>query len=225
MNLKLAFSNMFRLLSFSITREEMMNFSKRDLYLGIFITWIVGIGRYWDDPGAKLLQHLGIGSVVYIFVLSFFVWLLFKPFRIKDWSYTNLLTFVSLTSLPAILYAIPVERFLSMDLSAKINAYFLLVVAVWRVALLFFYLRRYANTTRIETGVATLLPLTAIVSSLTALNLESAVFNIMGGIREKTSNDSAYAILNLLTFLSILLVGPLLISYAVIIYKKYKSKN
>ncbi len=225
MNFKLALSNMFRLLCFRITREEMMNFSKADLFLGIFITWIVGIGRYWDDPEAKFLQHLGFGSVVYIFVLSFFIWLLFKPFKIKDWNYIHLLTFVSLTSLPALLYAIPVERFLNMNLSAKINAYFLLAVAVWRVALLIFYLRRYANTTRFETVVATLLPLTAIVSSLTVLNLERAVFNIMGGIREKTSNDLAYEILNLLTFLSILLIGPILISYFVITYKKYKNKE
>jgi hypothetical protein len=24
------------------------------------------MGRYWDDPGAKLLQKLGLGSVMFI---------------------------------------------------------------------------------------------------------------------------------------------------------------
>ena len=216
---------MLRLLFFKITRDEMLTFNQSDLLIGLTFTWMVGIGRYWDDPGAKLLQHLGAGSIVYIFILSFFIWLLLKPFYIKDWSYKNLLTFVSLTAAPAILYAIPVERYFSVDASASMNAYFLLSVAIWRVVLLIFYLRRFACITRFQTTVATLLPLTMVVTSLTALNLERAVFEIMGGIREKTSNDSAYMILNLLTMLSVIVVGPLIVSYGVIIYQKYKAKR
>lgn len=220
MNLSKSFNKMFRLLSFRISREELLNLNKIDLYLGLVITWVVGMGRYWDDPGAKLLQHLGVGSLIYVFLLSFFLWVLFKPFKIQTWNYSNLLTFVSLTSFPAILYAIPVERFLSINLSAEINAYFLLTVAVWRVALLFFFFVRYAKISKFETIVATLLPLTAIVSTLTVLNLERAVFNIMGGdISENTSSDTAYVILMLLTVISIILVIPLIISYIVILYK------
>lgn len=225
MNLTVSIKKMFRLLFFKISRDEILAFNQSDLIIGLAFTWIVGIGRYWDDPGAKLLQHAGVGSVAYIFVLSFFIWLLLKPFHIKDWSYKNLLTFVSLTSTPALLYAIPVERFLDMNTSAAINAYFLLAVAIWRVALLVFYLRRFACITRFQTTVATLLPLTVIVTSLTALNLERAVFNIMGGIREKTSNDSAYMILNLLTMLSVIIVVPMIVSYGAIVYQKYKVKN
>ena len=225
MNPMSSIKKMFRLIFFRVSRDEILQFNLADLRVGIAFTWIVGIGRYWDDPGASLLQHLGTGSVVYIFALSLFILLLLKPFSIKGWSYKNLLTFVSLTSIPAILYAIPVERFFDVNTSAVMNAYFLLAVAAWRVALLVFYFRRFACLSRLQTTVATLLPLTLIVASLTALNLERAIFDIMGGIRDKTSNDTAYMILNLLTALSVTLVGPLIISYGVIVFQKYKLKK
>lgn len=216
---------MLRLLFFRISRDEMLNFSRSDLILGLIFTWIVGVGRYWDDPGAKWLQHLGVGSIVYIFVLSFFIWLLLKPFYIEDWSYQRLLTFVSMTSAPAIIYAIPVERFFDMDRSISMNAYFLLVVAIWRVSLLVFYLRRFARITRFQTTVATLLPLTIIVTSLAALNLERAVFQVMGGFRGRTSNDLALMILYALTVISVTIVGPFILSYGVIIYLKYRTRR
>ena len=215
---------MLRVLSFRISREEMLTFQQSDLVVGVIFTWLVGMGRYWDDPRAHFLQHLGVGSVIYIFILSFFIFILLKPFKLNDWSYRNLLTFVSFTSLPAILYAIPVERYFAMHIAAEINVYFLLTVAVWRVALLIFYLRRYALITWFQTTVATLLPLTLIVTSLTVLNLERAVFQIMGGIQENTSNDSAYIVLNLLTVLSVVLLGPVLMSYGVLVYKKLKKE-
>lgn len=220
---KESLQKMIKLLSFRISREEILSFNRSDLILGLILTWVVGIGRYWDDPNAKFLQHLGLGSVIYIFVLSFFIWILLKPFYIKDWSYKNLLIFISLTSLPALLYAIPVERFVDLKTSAAINAYFLLIVAVWRVSLIVFYFKKYANLSFFQTIVATLLPLSVIVTSLTILNLEHAVFEIMGGIRERTSNDTAYMILTFLTMLSMFLILPLMLSYLGIIYKKYKE--
>ena len=54
-----------------------------------------------------------------------FVWLVIWPLRPKEWSYKKVLTFVSLTSAPAILYAIPVERFLSLPTARSVNAWFL----------------------------------------------------------------------------------------------------
>ncbi|MEI9911696.1 MAG: hypothetical protein WDO71_19805 [Bacteroidota bacterium] len=100
-----------RLLTFQIERDEMLAFNHRHFIAGLIGTWLVGIGRYWDDPGAKLLQHLGLGSVIYIFCLAAFIWLIILPFKVEKWSYFRVLTFVGLTSFPALLYAIPVERF------------------------------------------------------------------------------------------------------------------
>lgn len=225
MNVINSLSKNLKLLFFSFKKEDFLRFSNIDLGIGIFVTWIVGMGRYWDDPGAKLLQHLGVGSVIYIFILSLLIWLLFIPFKIKDWSYKTTLTFVSFTSLPALLYAIPVERFLVVETAAAVNAYFLLSVALWRVSLYAFFLKRFAHLKLFECLVAAFLPLTAIVTTLTALNLERAVFNIMGGVIERTSKDSAYSILLFFTMSSIILIGPLVISYAVIIYKKRKQSK
>jgi hypothetical protein len=201
-------------LTFRASREELTDLGTADLVFGLLATWLVGVGRWWDDPEASLLQHLGIGSVLYVFVLALLLWLLVKPLGPQDWSYRGVLTFVSLTSPPALLYAIPVERFLDLDTARQINVWFLAFVAAWRVGLLAFYLRRLGRLPWYGVVVATLLPLTAIVSVLTALNLERAVFDVMSGLREEgTAGDEAYAVLVALTFLSMLLVIPLLLVY------------
>ena len=127
-----------RLLTFKSTREEMLQFGKMHFLAGLIGTWIVGMGRYWDDPEAKLLQHLGLGSVIYIFVLAVLIWLIVLPFKVEKWSYFTVVTFISLTSFPAVFYAIPVERFLSIGAANSINVWFLAIVAAWRLGLLFF---------------------------------------------------------------------------------------
>src|SRR5688572_7884349 len=110
-----------RLLTFKITRDEILQFSKSHFIAGLVGTWVVGMGRYWDDEGASVLQHLGLGSVIYIFILAGFIWLILKPFFVDNWNYFTVLTFVGLTSFPAILYAIPVERFFTIQTANTIN--------------------------------------------------------------------------------------------------------
>ncbi len=207
-------SAVVRLLTFRMTREEFLHFNRRHLAFGIACTWVAGVGRWWDDPGANLLQHLGAGSVVYIFLLSLLLWLVVWPLKPRDWSYRHVLTFVALTSPPAILYAVPVERFTDLGTARTLNVWFLAIVAAWRVALLFFYLVRHARLSVFSVAVAALLPVTLIVVTLTLLNLERAVFDLMGGLREGgTANDSSYGVLVALTFLSMLLFVPLAICY------------
>lgn len=215
-----------RLLTFRMTRDEFASFSSSQLIFGLFSTWIVGVGRWWDEPGLKLIQHLGLGSVVYIFILSAIIWLLVMPLKPRMWSYKHVLTFVSLTSLPALLYAIPVEKFLSIDSAIGINIWFLAIVAVWRVSLFLFYLGRHAGLSWLYRVVVGLLPLSAIVFSLFVLNLHRVVFDIMGGLRHgsKSSHDGEYAILFLLTALSYFAIIPLIISYAAIVIHARKSK-
>src|SRR5687768_9089503 len=114
-----------KLLAFRSTRDEMLQFKTKHFIAGLIGTWLVGIGRYWDDEGARILQKAGLGSVIYIFILSFFIWLIVKPYLVKNWTYFTVLTFISLTSFPAIFYAIPVERFLSLETANAINVWFL----------------------------------------------------------------------------------------------------
>ena len=209
-----------RLLSFRLTRPEMLAFDRRHLLLGILGTWIVGMGRYWDDPGAKMLQHLGLGSVIYIFVLAALIWLVVLPLRVPGWTYFRVLTFISLTSFPAVFYAIPVERFVSLDLANRLNVAFLAVVAAWRMGLLFWFLRRFTKLRRSTIWIVTLLPVCAIITGLFALNLHRVVFNIMGGIRGETAHGSAYVVLMFLTIGSVILVLPLLAGYLTAVQRR-----
>jgi len=208
-----ALGTMLRLLFFRASREELVSVGWRHLALGLFCTWLVGMGRFWDNPRVGLLQHLGIGSVIYIFILSLFLWLIIWPFRPRNWTYFKVLTFISLVSPPAALYAIPVEKLVTLATANSINAWLLAIVATWRVGLLIFYLRRAGQLKRFPTFVATFLPLTIIVVVLTILNLEQVVFNMMGGISEPTPNDTAYGVLILLTWVSLPLFVPLFICY------------
>ncbi|MDR6783919.1 hypothetical protein ABIE26_002692 [Pedobacter africanus] len=217
------FKTIIRLLSFKLTREEMLNFNKTHFIAGLIGTWIVGMGRYWDDGGASLLQHLGLGSVIYIFVLAAFIWVILIPFRVKNWSYFTVLTFISLTSFPAIFYAIPVERFFSMPSANAMNVWFLAIVATWRLSLLYYFLKHF---TRLSIGnilTVTLMPICLIISTLTVLNLHRVVFAIMGGVRNPSPHDASYMILMLLTGLSMILTVPLLIAYGVGIHRRQKN--
>lgn len=216
-------NDILKLLTFKLTREEMLKFNNKHLIAGIIGTWVVGMGRYWDDPKASLLQHLGLGSVIYIFVLAIFIWLILLPFKIEKWSYRIVFTFIALTSFPAVFYAIPVERFFLLSTANTINVWFLAIVALWRLCLLYSFLKRF---TKLSTGniiTVTFMPMCLIISVLTALNLHRVVFNIMGGTRNPTPHDTSYFILMLLTGLSLILVVPLLIAYGIGIYKRRKK--
>lgn len=218
-------STILRLLSFQLTREEILQFNQKHFIAGLLGAWIVGMGRYWDDPGASLLQHLGLGSVIYIFVLAAFIWLILKPFQVAHWTYFRVLTFISLTSFPAIFYAIPVELFLSIKIANIINVWFLAIVAAWRLTLLYFFLKEFTQLSAGNILTVTLMPICLIISTLTFLNLHRVVFNVMGGVRNPTPHDGAYAVLLLLTGISMILTLPLIIAYGVGIYKSRRKKQ
>lgn len=225
MSFKQVISDAFRLLTFRVTREEMLGFGWAHFAFGLICTWIVGVGRYWDNPSVGLLQHLGVGSVVYIFALSLLLWYVAKPLRPRDWSYFYVVTFVALVSPPAVLYAIPVQMFFDLETANDINAVFLLIVSVWRLALLVFFLRRFAAFSAGYVLVTTLLPVTLIVFALVMLNLEKAVFSIMGGFSERTSNDEAFAILALISFFAMLAFPILLVIYIVLVVLEFSRKR
>lgn len=185
------------------------------LAFGLAFTWLAGIGRYWDHPRAEPWQVLGLGSVAYVFCLALLLWLVVLPLRPRRWSYRNVLIFVALTSPPAVLYAIPVERFLSLDAAQSANAWFLAVVATWRVALLAWFLRAIAGLDGPAIVVATLLPLALIVVGLAFLSLEHVVFSLMSGISasDRSPHDLSYGIVTTIAFFSFVASPFLLIAY------------
>jgi len=182
------------------------------LAFGFAFTWLAGVGRYWDNPRAHLWQYAGLGSVIYVIVLAAILWVLILPLKPQRWSYRNVLLFVTLTSPPALLYAIPVEQFLTLETAQRVNVWFLGIVALWRVALLVWFLRVLARLRWYPVLIATLLPIALIVLALAFLNLEHVVFEIMAGNRpdSRSANDAAYRIVTLLA-LGSALVGPLLL--------------
>ena len=214
-----------RLLTFKITRDEILQFNKIHFIFGLFGTWIVGMGRYWDDKGASLLQHLGFGSVIYIFILPGFIWLILTPFFIDNWNYFTVLTFISLTSFPAVFYAIPVERFFTVQTANTMNVWFLAIVAGWRLGLLFYFLKHFTRLSAGNILTVTLMPICLIISVLTMLNLHKVVFNVMSGIRNPSPHDSSYLVLMLLTGISAIMTPILLIAYGVGIYERYKIRK
>lgn len=215
-----------RVVSFRASSEEMRALDRRHLVVGLMLTWLVGIGRWWEDPRAGLLQHLGVGSVLYIFVLALFLWLLLWPLCPPYWSYFNILTFIALTSPPGILYALPVRHGLELQTAQTVRLWMLAIVAGWRVALLFWYLGRGAGLFGFRRFVAAVFPLVIIVFALTALNLEKVVFSIMGDLGPETRsvNDGAYGALFFLTVLCFYAFFPLLVAYFITSAYALKSK-
>jgi hypothetical protein len=213
----------FLLLKFS--KEDIFKLDNAYLKVGLISTWFVGMGRYWDNPRANLLQHLGIGSIIYIFVLSALIWLIVLPFKLEKWSYKRILIFISLCSIPAILYAIPVEQFMPLYIAKKVNAWFLGIVAAWRVLLLFKFLKQYDNLAKSEIITCVFLPIFLIINTLSLLNLEHVVFNIMAGNDSHSVNDSAYFVVLYITAISWFLILPLLGSYFYSIYWRRKNQK
>ena len=129
--------------------------------------------------------------------------------------------------MPALLYAIPVERFVDLKTAQSINVWFLAVVAVWRVALLFRYLIGVARLHWFQVLIVAVVLLSGIVVSLTLLNLEHVVFDLMAGIREADAspNDAAYLVVLALAFFSLFAFPVALIAYCGAIVHRRKSKQ
>ncbi|MGE4070661.1 MAG: hypothetical protein AB7E72_05745 [Lysobacterales bacterium] len=197
------------------------------LLWGLACTWLAGIGRYWDHPRALWWQSLGLGSLAYVLVLSLMLWLLLLPLRTQVGRYPQILLFVTLTAPPAFLYAIPVERWLPMAQAAAVNAWFLGIVAIWRVALWAHFLVKAARLPNGAVLCVVLLPLTIIVTALASLNLEHVVFAIMSGIRDeqRSAADASYTIVLLLTYLSLLSLPFVLLGYLFYAVKAFRERG
>lgn len=214
-----------KLLTFGGMGPNVAQHWPRYLSFGLATTWLAGVGRYWDHPSAEVWQRWGLGSLIYVLVLAAFVWLILAPLRPKRWSYRNVLLFTTLTAPPALLYALPVERWMSLQDAQQANLWFLAVVAAWRVALFWLFLRKVAELPIAHVIVGTMLPLTLIVTALAALNLEQAVFEIMGGIGEGTASDAAYGVVIVLSGLSVMLSPVLLIIYGKLVWDEWRGKR
>lgn len=216
-----------RVITFRLTVEEFNSWGARHLLYGIVLAWIAGMGRYWDNPRAALWQHLGLGSVVYVFALGVFLFLLLWPLRPSNWNCLRLVTMLAFTSPLAFLYALPVERWMTLQEAASLNGWFLFIVAVWRVVIYGVFLGHVARLSPLPWFVSLFLPLASIVAALASLNLEHAVFEFMAGLRERehTSADGAYAWVMVLAYLSVLASPFLLLLYLCAILNAWRTRR
>lgn len=210
-----------RLLTFQAGRHEMQHLDKRYLAFGLLCTWFVGMGRSWDDAQAGVLQHLGIGSIVYVFALSLLLWLTIRPFVNDGYSYLQMVTFVSLVSPPGLLYAIPVEQLFTEDVARSINMLFLSIVATWRVALLIFYFRKGLALEWSEVAISALLPLSTIMAPITIYRALESIATSMGGLRGGTAGaNQLETVLDILGGISILAFLPLVSLYMMMVARR-----
>jgi hypothetical protein len=217
----------WRFLTFRRVSAAVHTQSRLFLKAGLVFTWLAGIGRYWDNPRAHIWQKLGLGSVVYVFILALLIWALMAPLLPRNWSYRNVLLFLTLTAPPALLYAIPVEKFMPWHAALQANVAFLGVVSLWRVALYVKFLRRTAGMNIGGVLIGTLLPLSIIIFVIAVLNLEHVVFNLMGGLRPQdlSPNDAAYQLVVGLALLSFFVAPVLLVVYLILIVLAFKAKS
>lgn len=210
-----------KFLAFRPVRPDMKRLRWHFLALGLVSSWLAGLGRYWDTPDAQWWQYAGLGSVIYTLFMAAFLYALILPMRPGNRSYLGVLTFVGMTAPPAILYAIPVERFTDPYTSSQVNYGFLLVVATWRVALLWLYLRRSAQLPAIPALVALSLPLALILVVLAHMQLMSTVMEGMAGVRvEQHTPNLAGELIVTLGGISFFLLPILVAAYIVIAVKR-----
>ena len=194
-----------RLLTFRATFDDYSSLNAKHLLAALVACWLVGIGRYWDDPRATVLQHAGVGSVIYVFVLAAVLWIIVKPLFPERFTYLGVLSMVSMTAPPAALYAIPVEKWTTIQTANQLNLCFLGIVALWRLSLWIHYLTRFGWFTTGRVIICGFLPIGMILAALVILNLHHVVVDVMGGIREahQSSQDVAYQVMSFIAFLAI----------------------
>lgn len=201
----------FRILTFRAKREELAQNPLAVLAIAIVITWLVGIGRWWDDPRElPFFVRLGAGSVIYVFGLSLVLWIISWPLVAQKPNYLLVAAFVASTSLPGLVYAVPMEQWTDLNTASGYNVAALAFVSLYRVSLLFWFFARILQMSKGVAAVATLLPLAAITLTLSLLGHGARIMDIMGGFRDrmsKTDMEMWVAMLGCLSWV----VGPILL--------------
>lgn len=211
--------DVIRLLTFRISKEEILDFSRYHLELGLFCTLLIGAGRYWDKGWAPLHKRIGLESIFYILVLSFIIWLIFKPYRIERWKYSTVLTFVSLTSFPGVFFALPLDWFISIENVIILNGCFFAIIIIWRIGLLYYFLKIFTELPIKDILLCILLLITALYSMIinisvnTFIELIHALSYILNSFDKTVTVQQAEVILMQLKYCSALAFFPLLIIY------------
>ncbi len=193
------------------------------LAIGVATTWLVGFGRTWDFHVAPWWFRTGFTSIVYALVLSLFIWGMVHPLKPERWSYRNVLLMVMMTALPGLIYAIPVERFVSIQTAQLLNLAFLVVVAGWRMALYRHFLQTVAKLPPYETLVAWLLPPGIIIAVISLFGFLDAVLRGMSGDRADNPNELATDVFLFIGLITWIALPFLLLAYVVLAIRRQRD--
>lgn len=223
-----ALVRILRVLALRFTREDFDARRFELLLAGLLTTWAVGIGRWWDAADAWPLQKLGLASLAYVFVLTALLAAFCAPLMPRrEWRrhvfvatcasvYARALLVVVVSAAPGLLYAIPVERFMTMPAAQATNLVFLLVVASWRVSIWVVALRVvFGIQSGLRRLVATLAPISFVVVALVILRLHRGVFVLMAGMEDRPSRvqQAADKVLLSITIFSIVVLPLVLVAW------------
>jgi hypothetical protein len=203
----------WRLLTFRSTREELLAFDHRHLIAGLIATLLVGVARYWDayrPPWTELgPESFGLESLLYVGGLGLLAWLLGLPLAPAGWSVLRVVAFVSLTAPPGIVEAIPVSDFTSHWEAERVHAWLEGIVAVWRTALLIWFLTRL-GLHWLEAAISSLVCADLIVLGLARFNVHHPLSDHVNGMRS----------LDLFAILALLAFPPLALGYVGVVVRR-----
>jgi len=175
----------FKILTLTAKKDDFLALkTEPHLIWGLIMVWLAGIGRAWDNPHADPFTHVGIPSLLYIFVLGFFLFVFIGVLSPRNWSYMRVVTFISMTGIIGLLYAIPVEMMMPARQAEDVNTILLLIVATWRVVMLGAFLIRTTEMGVAANLIALTLPLMLIINVLVWSDKFEKTFGVMGGIRQ-----------------------------------------
>ncbi len=176
-----------RFVTFRSNQELCDRFSWKHFAVGLVLTWMVGIARNWDLATAPVWASLGLASVAYIFFMAAGIWVFTRFIAFPSIPYMKVLTMVSLTAAPGLIYGIPVEMFMAPQDARSTNVVFLFLVASYRVALALQYLCLAGRLNLIQSFFTLGSPISAIVVGLHMTGRVQMVFDLMGGNRGRES--------------------------------------
>lgn len=222
---RMVLADSFRMLTFRPFRPRIQEYGWCYLLFGLACAAVAGAGRYWDHPRAETWQYFGLGSVIYCFALAMLLYLFILPLRPKNWSYWNVLIFVSMTSPPALLYALPTELVFTPDTAQGINLVFLAVVSFWRVALLIDFLKGAAKLHTVAALVGAFTPILLVISFLSIINVLPMVMQGMAGNQQQETSPGAEAevVVAVIAFLGWYAFPIVLLAYGWFVYRAWKA--
>jgi hypothetical protein len=211
-----------RFLTFRSKEEDLYGTRWSLLILAVLGTWIAGIGRWVTDPDASLIQRTGIGSVAYILLLSMALYVVLWFVSTKKTRFFDVLAMVGMTAPPALVYAIPVERWFVAEVSAGLHGAALAFVSIYRVSLLIFFVVRCQRYNVPGAMFGILFLLSSIIVYLFTSGKTGITFTGMGGI-ERADAAIAQDVANAIN--SVACVGLLVAPLAGLCYLTFVFQN